>query len=66
MLEKISECLAMGGHGAFIWPAYLIAAAVLLGLLVVSIRDMRAQEHVLQQLRAVRRGGDAPQDKVGE
>jgi heme exporter protein CcmD len=56
----------MGGHGAFIWPAYLIAAAVLLGLLVVSIRDMRAQEHVLQQLRAVRRGGDAPQDKVGE
>ncbi|MBT5108521.1 MAG: heme exporter protein CcmD [Rhodospirillaceae bacterium] len=65
MSEQITEFLAMGGHGAFIWPAYLIATVVLLGLLIASIRTMRDQERVLQQLRAVRRGGDAPHDKVG-
>ena len=66
MSERITEFLAMGGHGAFIWPAYLIATVVLLGLLILSVRNMRDQECVLQQLRAARRGGDAPHNTVPE
>ncbi|MGY8958197.1 MAG: heme exporter protein CcmD, partial [Alphaproteobacteria bacterium] len=45
----------MGGHGAFIWPAYFIAAIVLTALLIISIADTRRQELVLKQLRAARR-----------
>ena len=45
----------MGGHGAFIWPAYIIAAIVLTALLFISIADTRRQERVLKQLRVARR-----------
>ena len=55
MAEQITDFLSMGGHGAFIWPAYIIAAFVLTGLLIVSIADTRRQERVLKQLRAARR-----------
>ena len=56
MADKITEFLAMGGHGAFIWPAYIVAAVVLTGLLIVSIKNARNQERILKQLRAARRG----------
>jgi heme exporter protein CcmD len=51
-LESIAEFLAMGGHGAFIWPAYLIAAAVLIGLLVQTLVTLRRRERTLEALRA--------------
>ena len=63
-MEKITEFLAMGGHGAYIWPAYGITTIVLLAVLVVSIRHMRGQEHLLQQLRATRRGGTSHQNEA--
>jgi heme exporter protein D len=64
MSEQVTEFLAMGGHGAFIWPAYGIATFVLLAVLVVSIRHMREQEHLLQHLRAARRGDNSRAEKV--
>ena len=48
---------SMGGHGAYIWPAYLIAAAILITLLVTSLRAVRAREAQLKALRHARRGG---------
>ena len=42
----------MGGHGAFIWPSYLIAAAVLIGLLAQSLVTLRRRERTLAALRA--------------
>lgn len=47
----------MGGHGAYIWPAYLIAAVILIALLVTSLRAVRAREAQLKALRQARRGG---------
>ncbi len=55
----MGEYLAMGGHGAFIWPAYLAAAAVMAGLLVASLRALRARQAELDALEARRRGDDA-------
>jgi len=46
----------MGGHGIFIWPAYLIAAAVLIGILTHSIISLRQRERQLETLRRERRG----------
>ena len=55
----MTDFFAMGGHGAFIWPAYLIAAAVLIGLLWQSLHVLRRRERLLARLRSERRGGAA-------
>ena len=55
----MGEYLAMGGHGAFIWPAYLCAAAVMAGLLVASLRALRARQAELDALETRRRRTDA-------
>ena len=45
----------MGGYGAFIWPAYLVTAAVMIGLLWVSLREGKRQRELMDVLTAERR-----------
>lgn len=52
----LSEFLQMGGYGAYVWPAWGIAAATLAALAVASVRTMRAREKELAALEADRRG----------
>jgi heme exporter protein D len=47
----LSDFFAMGGYGAYVWPAFGFAAAVLLGLLWQSWRAARSREAELEQLR---------------
>ena len=42
----------MGGYAAFIWPAYGISAAVLIGLVVISRRRLKRLEAALTQLES--------------
>lgn len=42
----------MGGYGAFVWPAYGVAAVVMLGLLATSLRASRANRRELAELEA--------------
>lgn len=37
----MSEWLAMGGHAAFIWPAYAASLLTLVGLAAHAIREYR-------------------------
>jgi len=37
----MSEFLDMGGYAAFVWPSYGLTAVVLIGVLVVSLRQRR-------------------------
>ena len=46
-MEQIREFFAMGGYGAFVWPAYGISAVVLGGLWVSSVRRLRWLEREL-------------------
>lgn len=52
----------MGGYAAFVWPSYLIAGIVMLGLLIVSLRTWRDSRSTLEKLqdgrRSRRRSGD--------
>lgn len=57
-MDGIESFLDMGGHGAYIWPAYLFAAGVLIALLANSLRRTRNRESQLTALRRTRRGGD--------
>ena len=53
----MSDFLDMGGYAAFIWPAYLIAAVILVGILAQTIITMRRRERLADTLRLQRRGG---------
>ncbi|MCC7272447.1 MAG: heme exporter protein CcmD [Alphaproteobacteria bacterium] len=57
-MEALSAFLAMGGHGAFVWPAYGAAALILVGVLVASLARLRREERTLAALAAgaTRRG----------
>ena len=45
----------MGGYAAYVWPAFGAAAVIMIGLLVLSIRTMRAREAALKALEATAR-----------
>ena len=54
-MDRLNEFLSMGGYGGYIWPAYLIATVILVGLLITSLRSVRGQEARLASLRNARR-----------
>jgi heme exporter protein D len=49
---NMEQFLAMGGYAAYVWPAYLITAFVMLLLVVVTLRDLRAQRRILAALES--------------
>jgi heme exporter protein D len=51
----MNEFFAMGGYGAFIWPAYGTAAILMAGVLILSWNSMRQREALVKSLRAGRR-----------
>jgi heme exporter protein D len=54
MAGGFADYLAMGGHAAYVWPAFALAAVVLAALLVSSRRRLRAGEAALRELEAAR------------
>ena len=50
MTDAIQTYLAMGGYAKFVWPAYALAAIVLVGLLATSLRQLRRAEAELAAL----------------
>jgi heme exporter protein D len=40
----------MGGYAAYVWPAYGLTAAVMLGLLFGTLRSLRARRRELEAL----------------
>ena len=50
MTDSIQAFLAMGGYAQFVWPAYALAAGVLVGLLAISLRQLRKAEAELAAL----------------
>ena len=54
----MSNFFHMGGHGVYIWLAYMIATVIIAGILVETITTMRQRERQLAELRRERRGTD--------
>ena len=50
-MNAIAGWFAMGGYGAYVWPAYGIAAAVLGGFAIYSWRRYRASAAALDRLQ---------------
>lgn len=45
----MSEFFAMGGYAAYIWPSYGVAAVLLAGLWIASVRALKAREAELDK-----------------
>ena len=52
----MSGFFEMGGYEAYVWPSYAMAAIVLVGLVVVSLRSLRAREAQLKALEEDQKG----------
>lgn len=53
-MATISEFLTMGGHAAFIWPAYGVAVVILFALVMVSLRTLKSNEIAVREIEATR------------
>lgn len=53
-MAALDHFLAMGGYAAFIWPAFGIAAIILISLLIVSRRYWKAQAKAVAMLEKSR------------
>lgn len=53
-MTDVAQFLAMGGYAAFVWPAYGVAAVVLVALLIASLRGLKEREATLKALEAIR------------
>ena len=54
--DSLSAALLMDGHGAYVWSAYGLSAAVLLGML---LSPGRRQRRLLRELRGEQRRAEA-------
>lgn len=57
--ESLAELWAMGGHGPYVWSAYLIGVVTLAGMLVAPLqrrrRFLREQAQVARRQQGVAR-----------
>lgn len=61
--DSLAAVLAMEGHGAFVWSAYLITSLVVIGLLLVP---RRRQKKFLRQLAGELRRGQGGLNRTRE
>ncbi len=50
-VDGIHEFLDMGGYAVWVWSAYGISAAGLIGILMWSLRTLRAREKEFEDLK---------------
>lgn len=62
----MGEFFRMGGYAAYVWPAYGLAAAVLVGMLVASLASWRSRRTLLDRLEAARARPRRPSRTEGE
>jgi heme exporter protein D len=58
-VSGLAETLALGGYGAYVWPAYGFAAAVLIGLFIAARRRLEHAERDAERMRTVLRAPDS-------
>ncbi len=58
-MEQLRSFLAMGGYGAFVWPAFGVTALVMGWLLAASLRRLRGLERALAEHGLSPPGGGA-------
>lgn len=65
-MESVTEFFRMGGYAAFVWPSLGLTVAVMAGLLIATLRQLRRRQRRLAELEAAgaqrrRRARGAPE-----
>ncbi|MEI8395328.1 MAG: heme exporter protein CcmD [Rhodospirillaceae bacterium] len=50
----MADYFAMGGYAAYVWPAYAITVAMLVGMLIATLYELRSYRDTLNILEAQR------------
>lgn len=50
----MADYFVMGGYAAYVWPAYGVTVVMLAGMLVATLRGVRAREAMVRALEAAR------------
>lgn len=50
-MNSLDAFFAMGGYAAYVWPAYGLAALVMLALVFATLRRLRRSERELKALQ---------------
>jgi heme exporter protein D len=58
-MDGFLKFIDMGGYALWVWPAYGAAVVGLVGILVATVRGLKAREREFESLKAQRRGGEA-------
>lgn len=63
-MNAVTGFFQMGGYAAFVWPALGLTVAIMAGLLIVTLRQLRERQRRLAELEAAgaqrrRRGAPA-------
>jgi heme exporter protein D len=56
--DSVDALLTMGGHGAFVWTAYLITILVIAAILIAPVR--RRKKFLRQLVGELKRSGGGP------
>ena len=56
-MDSVKTFFEMGGYAAYVWPGYGLAAGAMVGLLVITLRGLKARE---REFSAVRRNRPDP------
>lgn len=60
-MDSLGTFFDMGGYAVFVWPGYGLAALSLIGLLVITLRGLKAREREFAEVRRNRaEPGSAP------
>lgn len=51
-MEEITAFFDMGGYAAFVWPSLGLTVAVMAGLLIATLRQLRRRQRRLAELEA--------------
>ena len=51
-MENVTAFLQMGGYAAFVWPSLGLTVLVMGGLLIATLRQLRARQRRLAELEA--------------
>lgn len=68
-MEQVTAFFQMGGYAAFVWPSLGLTGAVMAGLLIATLRQLRARQRRLAELEAAgaqrrRRGAPSSADRA--
>lgn len=65
-MESFAQFLEMGGYARFVWPSFGLTFVVLIGLVVISRRALKAAEAELAALQSATPGRPQPADTADE